>query len=194
MIDRQPARFSVNDYLALESASEFRHEYWQGYIFDMTGGSPFHSLIGINVAREFSNRLLKKGCLTFNNDMCVKTPTATYAYPDFTALCGKPLYITERGVTSLINPQLLVEVLSPTTAKYDQTDKFDEYSSIPEFNTYLLIWQDRPLVELRTRVNEDTWQTRRFEGLEAVMPINTFDIEIPLADLYLNVNWADETG
>lgn len=194
MIDRQPARFSVNDYLALESVSEFRHEYYQGYIFDMTGGKPPHAIITSNAVRELGYKLVRKGCTTFSSDMCVKTPTTTYAYPDFTALCGKPLYITEQRVTSLLNPQLIVEVLSPTTAKFDQTDKFDEYSSIPEFNTYLLIWQDRPLAELRIRVNEDTWQTRRFEGLDAIIPISTFDIEIPLTDLYINVDWSEESG
>jgi Uma2 family endonuclease len=194
MIDRQPARFTVNDYLALESASEFRHEYYQGYIYDMAGGSPAHAIIVGNAMRSIGDKMVKKGCTTYSSDMCVKTPTSTYAYPDFTALCGKPLYITEQRVTSLINPQLIVEVLSPTTAKYDQTDKFDEYSSIPEFNTYLLIWQDRPLIELRIRVNADTWQTRRFEGLEAVVPISTFNIEIPLADLYLNIDWSEESN
>jgi Uma2 family endonuclease len=194
MINRQPARFSVKDYLALQSASEVRYEYHQGYIFDMAGGKPPHAIITSNAVRELGYKLVRKGCTTFSSDMLVKTPTSTYAYPDFTALCGKPLYITEQHVTSLINPQLIVEVLSPTTARYDETDKFHEYSTIPEFNIYLLVWQDRPLVELRIPVNEDTWQTRRFEGLEAVVPISTFDMELPLADLYINVDWSEQSG
>jgi Uma2 family endonuclease len=193
MIARQPKRFTVNEYLAIEDAREGKQEYFMGEILDMSGGSYNHAVIAGNTLDTLKRHLKGSGCTVVPSDMRVKTPSLTYAYPDVSVVCGKPVIVTERGTESLTNPRLLVEVLSPTTAGYDIGDKFYEYRSIPEFDTYILIAQDKPQVELRQRTNAGKWESLWLEDLDEALEIANLGIRIPLVDLYVDVNWSEKS-
>src|SRR5689334_12445470 len=124
------------EYLAFERASDIKHEFFEGELFAMAGGTMEHSLIATNCTRRLANLLVPKGCTVYNSDLRVKVEaTGLLIYPDASAVCG-PLSIVDRD--TLLNPALILEVLSPSTEGYDRGVKFHHYRRIPSLTTYLL--------------------------------------------------------
>lgn len=160
-------RLTVEEYLALERESETRHEYLDGEIFAMSGASREHNLIGTNLVAALHPQLKQHGCEQYANDMRVRIPaTGLYTYPDVVAVCGEPRFEDDERET-LLNPNLVVEVLSPSTEDYDRGRKFAHYRSVPSLQVYLLVAQDRAHVEVFTRQPDDRWLLWETDDLDA---------------------------
>jgi Uma2 family endonuclease len=147
LTDQIPDRMTEEEYLAFERASDVRHEYRDGYVYAMAGATREHNLITGNVFRRIANQLEGKPCETYTLDMKVRiTRSGRYNYPDVVVVSGKPVFL-EAHKDVLINPLLIVEVLSPSTKARDRSEKFRDYRSIESFAEYVLIAQDKMFAE-----------------------------------------------
>ena len=139
--------FTLEEYFALEEASEARWEYWEGELVCMSGGSRKHIIISSNAPHRLATLVGDGPCRAFTAALPVKTPTLPpYRYPDATVACGELQFKRIQSVDALLNPVLIVEVLSPSTASRDFEDKFTAYKALPTFCEYLLVAQDSPRV------------------------------------------------
>ena len=154
------ARFTPEEYLALERQAEYRSEFFHGEIFAMAGASREHNLIAGNVSRELGNQLKGRPCETYQSDMRVKvSDTGLYTYPDVVVACGE-LAFEDDEVDTLLNPTLLIEVLSESTESYDRGKKFGYYRTIQSLAEYLLVALPPWLPEINA---SDDWQTSVWE-------------------------------
>lgn len=153
----------------------------------MAGASFAHVAIATKVLAELSQRLAGSGCQPLGSDMRIYTPsTGLFTYPDATVVCGDPQFFNERQL-ELVNPRVIVEVLSPSTEGYDRGRKFDHYRSLASLAEYVLIAQDRPFVEVRRRAEGDIWKMHFYTGLEGALRIECLGVELPLAVLYKGI-------
>ena len=140
-------RYSVADYLAMERRSETRHEFYAGEIFAMGGASERHVLIVTNTVREMSSQLKKKPCKVYSNGLRVKVnSTGLYTYPDVAVVCGEAQF-DDQHFDTLLNPKVIIEVLSESTEAYDRGKKFEHYRKIESLTDYVLISQDAHHIE-----------------------------------------------
>ena len=145
------------EYVARERRAEIKSEYLRGEVFAMSGASRKHNLIAGNVNRVLGEQLRERECEVYPGDMRVKvSPTGLYTYPDVTVACGEPEF-EDAEVDTLLNPRVIVEVLSPSTADYDRGRKFTHYRRLPSLREYVLISQECPLVEHYVRQGQDEW-------------------------------------
>lgn len=176
----------LDEYFALdtEGAAE-RWEWRNGEVFCMTGAQPEHNLICINVGAELRARLRGSGCLTFTSDQRVKVRAGSpYLYPDLSVACA-PRYATINGLRTLLNPVLIVEVLSPSTAQDDRGCKFMQYQSIDSLAGYLLV--DSTAVAVRHfRKEGEVWVSRLYERPGESIELPELGIALPLAEVYLD--------
>lgn len=185
-------KYTLEEYAELEKNSEERLEYFEGNVWSMAGASPKHEDIVINTATELKNKLRGRGCKVFGSNLRVKVPIyPPYRYPDVTALCEQPVFENFYGLEVLINPSLIVEVLSPSTEAFDHSDKFTYYKSIESFTEYLLVAQDRPHVTLYTKQSADAWLHREFNDLSATVYLSSLNCEISLAEIYLDIEFPE---
>jgi Uma2 family endonuclease len=188
----QPAsRSTPAEYLRRERDSAVRHEYYHGEVFAMAGGSPDHSLIISNVNREVGTRLKGTPCRVYESSLRVRVlrPTS-YTYPDVSVVCGvwqfDPLDTNEQTV---LNPTLIVEVLSPSTESWDRGGKFQNYRQMESLREYVLVSTDKPLVETFLRQTDGTWIYAAAAGREARAALQSLRIELPLAEVYDGVEF-----
>jgi len=160
-MSRPDRYYSVDEYLAMEATSEIRHEYLNGTIVAMPAGTLDHNQIALNLQRAF-DPVRKRGCRAYVIDVRVTMPSGLYAYPEVVAICGAPARLLGKW-TTVTNPIVIAEVLSPDTAAYDRGKKFELYKSIASFRDYLLIDQYRVDVEHRWREG-DRWQSAHYES------------------------------
>ena len=187
--NRRQRLFTEEEYLSLEDEALEKSEFFQGRIYAMSGGSSNHSIISVNVTIAFGNSLRNRPCIVYNSDFRVKIPQANlYTYPDISVACGTPLIYTFKNTQTLTNPNLILEVLSSSTEKYDRTGKFESYKLIPTLTDYLLVAQDRTRVEHFVRQADKSWSCTVSEGLDAIVKIDTLECELPLAEIYLKVD------
>jgi len=181
------------EYLARERQAETKSEYLRGEVFAMTGASREHNLIAGNVAGELRQQLRDRQCEVYQSDMRVKiSPTGLYTYPDVTIVCDEPEF-EDAEVDTLLNPKVLVEVLSPSTADYDRGGKFTHYRRLPSLQEYVLISQDRPLVEHYVRQGPDEWLLTEVNSPQDTLLLPTIDCRLPLSEIYLKVR-LEESG
>ena len=183
-------RYTPSQYLALERDADFKHEYFDGYITAMAGVSPEHNQIALNFASTLNTEFKNRECQAFMSDirLCVSS-TGLYTYPDVMAVCGEALFQKIEGVDSLLNPTIIVEVLSPTTESYDRDAKFDHYRQLPSLKEYVLVSQDKLLVERFTRKG-DGWVRREFKRLADTLQLRSIDCAVPLREIYAKVNFV----
>lgn len=180
-------KMSLEEYLEFDFNAEGRYEYFDGEVYEMSGGSPEHSLLVSRIGRLLGNQLDPKGCLVFQSDVKIKVPKLPpYRYSDVSALCGKPIYEQLINQKLLVNPTLIVEVLSPSTEKYDRASKFKAYKSIESLHNYLLVWQDEKFIMLLTRHNENFWFQNEF-GSGEVVKIESLDCELNVDEIYQGI-------
>jgi len=164
---------SAEAYLAFERAAETKHEYWHGELFAMTGASRQHNLLVANLVRLLGTALLDGPCEVYPSDMRVAAASgAIFTYPDVTVVCDRPQF-TDDAQDTLVNPSVVVEVLSPSTEAYDRGKKFEHYRGLASLRHYVLVAQDRMLVELYTRQGDGTWSLsdhRRGDAVGLVAP------------------------
>jgi len=180
---------TFDDWLANERAAiEGRSEYIDGEVFAMTGAREQHNLIVTNLIGELHPQLKGRPCRVYANDMKVRICTANAGtYPDLVALCGEHEFLDERR-DLLLNPSLIVEVLSNSTEAYDRGDKFAIYRRIPSLTEYLLISQYRLAVELFSRGADDRWTLSEFTALDATVTLASVGCTLTLAQIYDKVD------
>lgn len=177
--------YSLDEYFALEHAGDARYEYWDGDIHCMSGGSRAHGIISVNVVVALANGLRGGRCRAFTADTAIWTPTLPpYRYPDASVACGELQFKNVRGVDALINPVLIVEVLSPSSAARDHEDKFAAYQAITSLRDYLLVAQDVARVTHYTQRADDAWARRDTADLDATLPLAQLHCELRMCDIY----------
>jgi Uma2 family endonuclease len=186
----QPKTFyTPEEYLALELSCETKHEYYNGEIFAMSGASKQHVLIVTNLVVELGSKLKEGPCTVYSTDLRVKVaPTGLYTYPDVVVLCDEPRFSDEQQDT-LLNPALIIEVLSELTKDYDRGGKFEQYRTIESFVEYLLIAQDRPHVEHHTRQPDGTWILRETNNLEDTLQLKSVPCSLRMVDIYARIDF-----
>ena len=178
--------YTPEEYLALERNAEFKSEYLDGRIVAMTGATAGHNRITGAVYAELRSRLRGKPCDIFIGDMRVQVGAGRrYTYPDVVAVCGQPQFL-DGTLDTLVNPALIVEVLSPSTEAYDRGEKFLHYRTIESLQEYVLVAQDRVLVERFVRAGE-FWTLSALTDLDASLELTSVGCEIPLLEIYENV-------
>lgn len=179
------------EYLKFERASEEKHEYYAGEIFAMTGASESHNLIVINTIGAFHPQLRQRPCKMYANDMRVKPRSnILYAYPDITVVCDAPEF-EDSEVDTLLNPTVIIEVLSPSTEAYDRGKKFQHYRTIPSLQEYLLIAQDSVRIEHYGLV-DNQWVLTDAKTLDDIMTLPSIDCTLRLSDVYEKVTFDDQ--
>jgi Uma2 family endonuclease len=185
--DLKQRRYTLEEYLELDRQSEARLEFHDGEIFNMSGASAEHNEIESNIHFNLRTKLEGRNCRLFLANMRIKVPGAPpYRYGDFSALCGESEFVKIGGVDTLVNPSLIVEVLSPSTEKYDRAAKFKQYGSIASLVEYMLVNQDVAFVAQYIR-RGDEWIYRSFMELTDVVKLESLDCEITLDEIYRNV-------
>ena len=188
MVANYRPKWTVAEYLAYEGDSEFKHEYIDGEIYAMTGGTGNHSEIKMNTAIAIGRQLDDSNCSLRNSDMRVRVSPSRYVYPDMSAVCGKASY--DDNSTTLLNPILVVEVTSPSSMDYDRLAKRHYYQAVPSIQGVLIIDQHRVFAELHTR-KPDGWLWQQFSDLDAVIPLEMLDCTLPLAQVYRGILFED---
>jgi Uma2 family endonuclease len=185
---------SPQEYLARERVAEVRSEYLRGEVFAMAGASYEHTLVKDNISGEARNQLKGGPCRVLTSDMRVKIDaTGLYTYPDVVIACDK-LIFEDAEVDTLLNPRALVEVLSETTERYDRGAKFAHYRQIPSLQEYVLVAQDRPLVERYVRQADGSWVLTEFAGLSSTFAFISVPVQIPMAEIYAGVEFPANPG
>lgn len=183
---------SIVDYLTYEDESQEKHEYHDGYIVSMAGGTANHSQISANVTGSMFASLKDKNCNYFNSDLKVSAQKVNhYYYPDGLVICGKPRFEGNRK-DIILNPTLIVEVLSKSTESYDRGEKFAMYRTIPSLQEYVLVSQKTEHIESFFKNEQGIWQLAEAKGTEGILPLYSLDIELPLADVYSKVEFEEE--
>lgn len=179
------------EYLAWERKSDTKHEYLHGEIIAMSGASRAHSLIVTNISGELYIQLKGGICEVHTNDMRVRThPEISYFYPDVVVVCGEPRF-EDSTFDTLLNPIVLVEVLSPSTQAYDRGEKFKNYQQLTSLREYILVSQDEVRIE-RYRRQEMQWKLTEFRSLGGVLSLASIECELSLDDIYRRVKFFDE--
>ena len=184
---------SRDEYLRLDERSDGKHEFFNGEVFAMTGGSFDHAAIGLNVATTLAASLRGGPCRPMNSDMRVHTPSGLDTYPDVSVFCGEA-ELTDQQKT-LLSPVVIVEVLSPSTRSYDRGDKFALYRSIPSLRDYLLIDSEQVLVEHFRRLDSGEWLLHEYlAGADGIV-VASVGVTLSLVEIYAGTGLvADSAG
>jgi Uma2 family endonuclease len=180
-------RFSFDDYLVLEDVAAVRHEFLDGQVWAMAGGSPDHAAVCANVCALLSNALRGQPCRVYSSDLRVRVQaTGLGTYPDVTVICGKLETDPEdRKGHTVINPRLIVEVLSPSTADYDRDEKLSHYQKIPTLQEVVLVAHDRQEVEVVRREANGSWSRHLARDTESAH-LTSVGCELPTKEVYRN--------
>jgi|HubBroStandDraft_4_1064222.scaffolds.fasta_scaffold610279_1 Uma2 family endonuclease len=185
----KPPYIPIETYFELEDSAEFKSEFHDGVIVAMAGASPAHIRITTNLTRLIGNQLDGKQCEPFDSDMRVSVEECNVVYyPDLTVTCEAPRFANTRRAT-LLNPTLIIEVLSPSTERADRGIKFDCCRTIESLNAYVLVYQDEPRIDLYTRQPDGAWRYETAKGSEATLWLEAVGCELRLADVYARVEF-----
>jgi len=178
------AQFAPEEYLEMERKAAYKSEYHDGEIFAMAGASESHISIVGNLMYLLVGQFKGRDCKAYSNDMKVRvTATGLFTYPDVVILCGEPLF-NDQNRDVLMNPGVIIEVLSDSTEAYDRGKKFEHYRSIESLSDYLLVAQDRPDIEHLVRQADQKWLYSASKGIDARVEIPAINCVLLLADVY----------
>jgi len=177
-------KFTVEEYLQMERASEQKHEYFNGEIFAVSGAGRKHNVIFRNLYGELAYRLRGKPCQPYGSDLRIHIPENTlYTYPDISIIC-RDIVTDDKDDDTVIQPSLLIEILSPSTKDYDRGTKFKLYRDIPTLKEYVLIDSEAVNVEI-FRINDiGHWQLEEFKTADEVLNLTAIDFQITLSKIY----------
>ncbi|WP_043939487.1 MULTISPECIES: Uma2 family endonuclease [Planktothrix] len=185
----KPLLYSPEEYFKLEETAEFKHEYRDGDIIPMSGGTTNHNQIIVNLCAHLYFALRKQNYRVFTSDVRLwMAEHRLYTYPDLMVIKGDVIYHENRTDT-VLNPLVIIEILSESTGSYDRGDKFKYYRSIPEFQEYILIDQYQYSVEQFVKTETGKWQVNFYESADSILTLSTLDFSINLTDLYEQVNF-----
>lgn len=175
---------TAEEYLIRERKAEYRSEYFRGEMFAMAGASANHNLIVGNCIQTLGQQLKKKPCRVYPSDLKLRIEaTGLYTYPDLSVVCGEPRLESDGGDV-LLNPVVLVEVLSDSTEAYDRGKKFEHYRTIPGLKHYVLIAQDRSSIDCFSRQADGSWNLTSCQGVEGKIVLEAIDCELTSAEVY----------
>jgi Uma2 family endonuclease len=195
--------YSIADYLAREQSSRDKHEYRDGEILLIGGGSADHSLVTANIVGELGARLKGKPCHVYDSNLRIRIPrTVLYTYPDAAVICG-PRVLDPNDATgeTVTNPRVIIEVLSPNTEAYDRGEKFARYRQIDSLEEYVLVSLAIPRIETFYRAPapapvtydaappERTWLISTASALDAAVKLHALDLTFPLAEIYRGLDF-----
>jgi Uma2 family endonuclease len=181
-------------YLALERDAEYKSEFVGGQIYATSGASREHILIARNIFAELHAQLRSQPCESYMGDMRVKvSSTGMYTYPDVVVVCGEP-HFEDDHVDTLLDPTILIEMLSPSTEAYDRGDKFAHYRRLTSLTDYVLVSQDKARVEhfVRQGNMSSQWVLTEISGLAGVLQLASLGCQVALSDVYDKVGLSDE--
>lgn len=187
---REPAvaygkhKFSIGEYLEMENAAIEKHEYYKGEIFAMSGVKVRHNIISGNLFVSFANKLKGKKCKPFNSDQRIHIPSNTlFTYPDISIICGE-INTLNNDDFNVLNPTVIIEILSPSTKNYDRGEKFKLYRDIPTLKEYLLVDSESIHVEV-FRLNETNhWELEEYNSVADSIPVKAVGETILLSEIY----------
>jgi len=175
------------EYLAKERLAEYKSEFYKGEIFAFAGASKEHNTIVINLILKLAPQLRKRNCEIYSNDMRVKVnATGLYTYPDVVVVCGESQFEDDENDT-LLNPMVLIEVLSPSTENYDRGAKFEHYRNIDSLSDYILVAQDKSHVEHYVRQSDRIWLFSEYKLVKDKFQIQSIDCELTVEEIYEKV-------
>lgn len=190
MAEKSLSEVTYETYLSLEAESDSKYEYHDGFIVAMAGGTPAHSQLGANIVTELNLAIRSEGlsCRVYNSDLKVRLETLnrTY-YPDASVGCEEPSF-SQKDPHALINPILIVEVLSASNQSFDRGIKFHHYRQLDSLKEYLLISQTEVMVDVFSRQEEEVWKTRTIRGWDASLELASLGCSIPLRNLYQQIS------
>jgi len=181
--------FTAEQYLELEERAEYKSEYIDGRIFAMAGGTEVPSLIAINIGADLVLQTRRRPCRVYNSDMQIHVgAVGLYTYPDVSVVCGEPKFLNDRRRT-LLNPNVIVEVLSPSTEAYDRGRKFEYYKTLESLMEYLLVASDRMHADLLTRQPDGRWILASADEPGETIELSSIGGRLVLADIYEKVEF-----
>ena len=188
MVSNPKTFLTPEEYLAIERQAEVKSEYWNGEMFAMVGASRKHKLIAGNTFGLLWQQLKRTSCEPYTNDMRVRIPaTGLYTYPDVTVACGEPRF-EDQQVDTLLNPLLIVEVLSASTQTYDRGQKFSNYRTIESLAEYLLISQNEYRIEQSVKQADGRWLLTDISTLEGIVELASIPCQLALREVYDKVS------
>jgi Uma2 family endonuclease len=171
-------------YLEIERQAERKSEYYAGEMFAMAGATATHNIIVSNILGRVHSQLESRKCWAFGSDMRVRaTSTGLYTYPDISAVCGTAVF-SDQHQDTLLNPDLIVEVLSPSTESYDRGRKFENYRTIASLSQYVLVASDRIRVDVYTREPNGSWMLRSFDSPGDLVELSSLDVRLTIEQIY----------
>lgn len=190
MLPKEKIEHTLEEYLELDPESEEKIEFWDGYVFTLAGASANHNRIQRNVMFALQLKLRGRKCEVFPSARRVKVPAyPPYRYPDLSALCGETKIEKLGKQDLLVNPQVMVEILSDSTADFDRDDKFTYYKSIESFTEYILIAQHRAKVTQFIKKSDNSRLQHEFTELDDVFHLDALDCEMSLNEIYEDVEF-----
>lgn len=185
-------KMSLEEYFEFDRNAEGNFEYFDGEIFEMSGVSPNHATIEVNLITKLNQPALNRKCQIFPANLRIKVPAlTTYRYPDLSVACGGAKFVEVGGLQCLVNPVLIVEVLSASTESYDRGEKFREYKTIETFREYLLVASENKNVSHFLKHKERFWLQSDYVAGEAVH-ITTLDFDLSVDEIYQGIEFQSE--
>lgn len=182
------------EYLEIERAAEFKSEFYRGEMYAMAGASLSHARLVANLSRVLGNNLEDSPCEVLSTDMRVKVDaTGLYTYPDVLVVCDSP-ELEDDQLDTLLNPTVLIEVLSKSTESYDRGMKSKHYRTIPSLRSLLLVSQTEPFIERYDLGEENHWILTEISGMEATLEIPVIDCNLAMSEIYSRTDFPEETG
>ena len=175
---------TIEEYLEMEETSEVKHEYYRGEIFSMAGGTITHNTISVKLLTRLEQKLGGKGCQPYNSDQRIYIEkNGLFTYPDISVVCGNPETL-DNDDTNILNPIIVIEVLSPSSRNYDRGDKFKLYRDIPSLKEYILVDSEMIAIEAYRMNEHKEWVLKEYSSLEDLLYVTSLDIAIPVSEIY----------
>ncbi len=183
-VSYQKKYITEDEYLAMEEKSMEKHEYYEGEIFGMSGAKIPHNIIAGNLFRDIATHLRRKPCKPFNSDQRLYIEKrGMFTYPDLFVVCGK-IETRNDDNYNVLNPAVIIEILSPSTKSYDRGDKFKLYRDLPSLKEYILVDSEAIEIENFSINEEGFWELKEYTDVNHSLLIKTIELQIPLQDIY----------
>lgn len=184
-------RFSEAEYLAFERTSQEKHELIDGEIVSMSGASEPHNRIVTNVSVSLYNQIGERACSVYTSDMRIRVSHRQYTYPDITVVCSESILADDDYQDILLNPTVIIEVLSPSTERYDRGDKFTLYRTLPSLQEYVLIAQHRLQIERYVRQLDNLWLLADTQHADGFMNLTSINCILSAKDVYRRIQFEN---
>jgi Uma2 family endonuclease len=194
-VSKEERLYTIEEYLEMEEFSQINHEYHNGKLIPMAGGTPAHSEVKAQliISLGIAIRASKQPCRIYNSDIRINLPEiGRVLMPDATVVAGKPDFTIEKPIGLLANPTLIIEVFSKSSEGYDRGDKFKQYRTLSSFTEYMLVSQEKPAVETFVKKDGQWFINEVAEGLEASVVLDSIGITLSLSDIYWGVGFEEK--